>query len=91
MLEQFRHDLHQIPELGLDTQKTADYIVSVLQELDCSISMPLPNAVIAYFDFGKKETMAFRSDMDALPIHEQNAFSFRSKTAACTRAAMTDI
>lgn len=89
MLEQFRHDLHQIPELGLDTQKTADYIVSVLQELDCSISMPLPNAIIAYFDFGKEETMAFRSDMDALPIHEQNAFSFRSKNG-CMHACGHD-
>lgn len=89
MLEQFRHDLHQIPEPGLDTQKTADYIVSVLQELDCSISMPLSNAVIAYFDFGKEETMAFRSDMDALPIHEQNAFSFRSKNG-CMHACGHD-
>ena len=35
-------------------------------------------AVLAYFDAGKPDTAAFRSDMDALPIEEKSGVSFCS-------------
>lgn len=79
MLSTFRRDLHQIPELGLDTEKTMCYIKERLAPLQCKIYSPIPNSVVAYFDRGQEETIAFRSDMDALPMMEQNTFSFRSE------------
>lgn len=79
MLSTFRRDLHQIPELGLNTEKTMRYIKKQLAGLHCKIYSPIPNSVVAYFDRNKEETIAFRSDMDALPMGEQNTFSFRSE------------
>ena len=49
-----RRNLHQIPEIELTTQKTAQYIENVLDLYDCTIDHPIPNSVTAYFN-NKKE------------------------------------
>ena len=72
MLKEYRQELHQIPELELDLPQTQTYIKQHLQSLRCELFEPIPSSVVAYFDFGKKDTFAFRSDMDALPVQEQN-------------------
>ncbi len=74
-----RRILHQIPELSHDLPKTKDYILSILHPLKCEIIEPAPCALCAFFSFGKKTTLAFRSDMDALPIEECNHISYASK------------
>lgn len=82
MLEQvtaYRRDLHQIPEIRLDVPETAAYIRKVLQTLPCQLLEPIPNSVAAFFDHGKKDTIAFRSDMDALPVLEGTGLSFASR------------
>lgn len=76
---QWRRDLHQIPELGLDLPLTKDYILHALEGLSCQISSPIDSAVAAFFDAGKETTIAFRSDMDALPIAEQSGCEFESR------------
>lgn len=45
-----RRNLHQIPEIELTTQKTAQYIENVLDLYDCTIDHPIPNSVTAFFD-----------------------------------------
>jgi hippurate hydrolase len=76
---QYRRDLHQIPELQLDLPETSAYIKNVLQDLSCTLIYPSHSAVCAFFDFGKEETIAFRSDMDALPLHEKTGLPFASR------------
>ncbi|MDR1571833.1 MAG: amidohydrolase [Clostridiales Family XIII bacterium] len=77
-LVQRRRDLHRIPELGFDLPKTRDYVVSALKGLPCEI-IPIGGASLcAFFDAGKPESIAFRSDMDALPISERNSFGHAS-------------
>lgn len=66
-----RRNLHQIPEIELTTQKTAQYIENVLDLYDCTIDHPIQNSVTAYFDNQKEKTIVFRSDMDALPMEEK--------------------
>lgn len=78
-IRKYRRDLHQIPELELDLPKTSQYILHVLQDLDCTVEMPLQSTILAYFDNQKEHTLAFRSDMDALPVKEQTNLSFQSK------------
>lgn len=81
MLEQikkYRRDLHQIPELELNLPLTSKYILEQLKDLDCQIEQPLQSSVVAYFDNHKDKTIAFRSDMDALPVTEQTNLSFKS-------------
>ena len=57
-----RRNLHQIPEIELTTQKTAQYIENVLDLYDCIIDHPIQNSVTAYFDNQKEKTIVFRSD-----------------------------
>ena len=79
-IKKYRRDLHQIPELELDLAETTNYILNVLEELDCIVSVPLQSTVLAYFDNQKEHTLAFRSDMDALPVTEQTNLEFQSKS-----------
>ena len=65
-----RRALHRIPELDNQLPETSAYVRSVLEPLGCAISSPIPGSVCAFFDAGKLETVAFRVDMDALPVTE---------------------
>ena len=65
-----RRALHQIPELDRDLPQTLAYLRQSLEALDCQVFAPMEGALCAYFDFGAKDAIAFRSDTDALPIRE---------------------
>ena len=73
-----RQALHAIPELGLELPKTAAYVKNALKGLHCELSYPLEHAVCAYFDFGAESAIAFRADMDALPVAEETGLPFAS-------------
>ncbi len=76
-----RRALHQIPELSYQEFKTKAYIISILKQCNCEIIEVLATGVCAYFNKGKKNTMAFRADMDALPIKEETLLPFSSQHA----------
>ncbi len=78
MLSQYRRQLHQIPELDTCLPKTVAFVQGVLQPLGCEIFSPTQGSLCAFFDLGKRETVAFRADMDALPITEENAVPYAS-------------
>jgi len=73
-----RRALHRIPELDNRLDKTAAYVHSVLEALPCEVTCPIPGSVCAYFAAGKTETVAFRADMDALPVNEATDLPFAS-------------
>ncbi len=75
-----RRELHQIPEQALDLPKTAAYLKNELKNTSAEI-IELDQAgssFLAYFDAGKPETIAFRADMDALPVFEETGVEFKS-------------
>lgn len=82
-----RRELHRVPELDKDLPETLSYIKSQLETLACHVFSPCPSTVCAYFDFGKKDAAAFRSDMDALPVVEKTGRDFcslhKGKMHAC--------
>lgn len=78
-IKKYRQDLHQIPELELDLPQTKAYVVNILKDLDCILEYPIESSVAAFFNNHKEKTLAFRSDMDALPIQEQNHTDYVSK------------
>ena len=78
MLSQHRIALHRIPELGCRLPETAAYLRGVLSGLPCRVFSPWESAVCAFFDYGRPETAAFRSDMDALPLQETSGLPFAS-------------
>ena len=73
-----RRALHRIPELDRTLPKTLEYLKESLAGLKCQVFSPMESALCAWFDFGAKNAVAFRSDMDALPIQEKTRLSFES-------------
>ena len=76
-LKKLRKDLHQIPELGFEEYKTQAYILNAISKLDC-ITQTVETGVVLYFDNKAERTIAFRADMDALPVHEETGLEFAS-------------
>ena len=74
-----RRALHQIPELDRDLPETVAYLQNALKGLNCQVFSPMPGAVCAWFNFGAKEAIAFRSNADALPVTERTRLPFASK------------
>ena len=77
-LKKYRKDLHQIPEISFDLFKTSAYIKKELLDMGYEIHQAAITGWIAYKK-GKKETsIAFRSDMDALPVFEKSDYPYPS-------------
>ena len=76
---QHRRALHSIPEPDVRLPKTAAYLRDVLENFRCKLFSPVESSVCAYFDFGQERTIAFRADLDALPITEKTGLPFASQ------------
>ena len=74
-----RRALHRIPEPDFRLPKTLAYLKSALEGLNCEVFAPIDTALCAWFDFGADRTIAFRADMDALPITENTGLPFASE------------
>ena len=76
-----RHDLHAHPELSGQEQRTAACIEAYLRDLrpDGLLTGLGGHGIVATF-VGEADgpTLLFRSELDALPIHELNTFAYRS-------------
>lgn len=90
MTSEHRMALHRIPELDRALPETAEYLKTVLSPFGCTLSFPWESAVCAYFDYGRPETVAFRADMDALPICEATGLPFASEHAGKMHACGHD-
>ena len=77
-----RRDIHREPELGFDTEKTAQKVVAALDGLPLEIQTGVAgNGVVATLEGeGEGPTVGLRADMDALPIHEETGLPFASET-----------
>ncbi len=73
-----RHALHRIPELDRELPKTIAYLRASLSSLGCRVFSPMEGALCAWFDFGQNEAIAFRADIDALPIAEKTGAPYAS-------------
>jgi hippurate hydrolase len=77
-----RREIHKEPELGFDTEKTAEKVLNALDGLPLKIQTGVAeNGVVATLKGeGEGPTVALRADMDALPIHEETDLPFASET-----------
>lgn len=91
-LRQMRRDLHKIPELGLKEYKTSAYIREKLEGFGITeLETWLETGVVAVIrGKGKGQTVAFRADMDALPVTEQTGCDFTSEHVGCMHACGHD-
>lgn len=76
----YRRTLHQIPELGLQEKQTSAYIIQALKQMGYQeIYEMLDTAVIAVLHGEQAgKTLAFRTDIDALPVTEETGVAFAS-------------
>lgn len=87
----WRRTLHQIPETGLDNPQTAAYLKSQLDPAWQIIEFPESGTSFgAWLDNGRETGLAFRTDTDALPIHEKTGLEFASRHPGCMHACGHD-
>ena len=77
-----RHELHMYPELSMQERETAERIKTFLQDNTHFRIIDRGNWFYAFKE-GRKpgQKIAFRADMDALPITEDDALSYHSRNA----------
>ena len=78
LLQTVRRDLHRIPELDDQLPQTTAYLRRALEDLPCTLFSPDGRALCAWFDGRKERAVAFRADMDALPILEKTGAPYAS-------------
>ncbi|WP_368250720.1 M20 family metallopeptidase [Enterococcus sp. 2201sp1_2201st1_B8_2201SCRN_220225] len=82
-VKRWRRDLHQIPELGLEEYETCAYLKKELKKMgirDSEVYQPLETCLLVVLE-GKNpgKTLAFRTDIDGLPVTEATGVDFASK------------
>lgn len=77
----YRRQFHQNPELSFEEFETSGYIAEKLNAMGYQVKTKIGGTgVLAVLDTGKPgPTIAFRADMDALPILEETGLEFESK------------
>ena len=86
----YRRDLHQMPEVGFKEFKTQKYIINTLKSMGYSPNTICETGVYVYIPGIKKECIAFRADIDALAIQEENNCTFSSKHSGFMHACGHD-
>jgi len=78
---EWRHDIHQHPELGNREVRTAALIAKHLQSLGIEIKTNVAKTGVVGLLKGDKPgpVVALRADMDALPVEERTAFHLLQK------------
>lgn len=85
-----RRHLHQNPELSLEEHETTAHLIAFLESIGVPYERPLETGVIAYLQGNGDHTVAFRADIDALPIQEENEVAFKSSKANVMHACGHD-
>jgi N-acetyldiaminopimelate deacetylase len=76
-----RRELHQIPELGFQEVKTQRYLLNYLQSLPqerMEIKTWRTGIFVKIKGLKPKKTIAYRTDIDGLPIEEKTGLPFQS-------------
>jgi len=93
-LIELRRDLHAHPELSFQEANTSLKIQSVLNQLEIPHTIGWCKHGIVGEIQGNKPSdrvVALRADMDALPIHEKNQCSYKSKNEGVMHACGHDV
>ena len=91
-LIRIRRHLHAHPELSCQEHQTAAFITGELQALGLQTHAVADTGVIATIDGGRPgPTLAWRADIDALPIKEANDVSYRSQNDGVMHACGHDV
>ncbi len=81
ILVEWRRDLHEIPELAFQEKKTSEFVEKRLSEFGIPFQKNVAGTGVVGLLEGKQggKTLLVRSDMDALPVQEENNVEYKSK------------
>lgn len=87
-----RRDFHKHPELGFQEHRTSKIIASYLKECGLEVKSEVAKTgVVALLKGGQSgPTILLRSDMDALPVNEENDIPFKSANEGVMHACGHD-
>jgi len=86
-----RRSFHRYPELGFKEFETSKRIVKYLSDLGLEITILAKTGVVGLLKGNNdKPTLLLRSDMDALPINEENNIPFKSDNPGVMHACGHD-
>ena len=91
-MAEWRHDIHAHPETAFEEQRTSALVAQKLESFGLSVHRGLGRTgVVGTLSAGSgKRAIGLRADMDALHIHENNAFGHRSQHAGKMHACGHD-
>lgn len=85
-----RRILHQHPEISMQEFRTTTHIIEFLEQMEIHFERPLETGAVAYLKGNSNRTIAYRADIDALPIHEENDVPYRSTVHGAMHACGHD-
>ncbi len=90
---EWRHWLHQHPELSFQEKQTSEFVVNELKKFgNIEILRPTETGVVGVLKGGKPgPVVALRADMDALPLDEEADVPFKSQTKGVFHACGHDV
>ncbi len=87
-----RRELHKIPETAYNEIKTGNYIRSVFEKLASFRTESVARTgIIAVYEHGNCDYIAFRTDIDGLKIREETGFDFSSEHEGFMHACGHDL
>src|SRR5579872_6793017 len=80
-LTEWRRDIHAHPELCYEENRTSDLVAKRLEAFGIKVTRGIAKTgVVGTLKAGTgNRAIGLRADMDALPLHEKNEFSYRSR------------
>jgi len=90
---EWRHHIHQNPELSNREFKTSAYVAEHLESLGIEVQRGVAHTGVVGILKGKKpgKVVALRADMDALPVVEHNNLPYKSKVTALFNGQETGV
>ena len=90
---QWRHEIHQNPELSNREFNTAKKVAAHLESLGIEVSTEIAYTGVVGVLKGKKpgKVVALRADMDALPVTERNSLPYKSKVTTVFNNQQTGV
>ena len=76
-INKVRQKVHSQAEVGWQIKNTLNYLYDIAKTLNCQVFLT-EYALGLFFDFNKFGCVAFRAELDALPIEEKTHLPFKS-------------
>lgn len=77
---EIRHHIHSYPELGEEEERTSEFVMSKLSEYGIEFTDDVPGyGIVGQIGHGEK-AIAFRAELDALPVCEETAGFMHERT-----------